>query len=128
MTLTVLLIGLVLMYIIAIIVLDNFIFRKLKMSRRVLFHSIMLFILISIMFTVTVFSEGEIAWETFIMLILFSLVISILGGMGQYLNLMFINWRVRRLREKYSKLPDSPRKQNLLRMLDKLEGKQSKDQ
>ena len=114
------LVGLVLTYIIIALTLDAFYFRRFRL-RRVVFHSILLFITASVMFGIVKFFNPEIGWGFVIVFILLSLIVSILLGIGNYFNVMFVQWRLKRLTEKYSKLPDGPQKQSLLKLLDKIE-------
>ena len=109
-------------YIVIAFTLDVFYFRKLRLW-RIVFHSVLLFVAASIMFGIVKFFGAEIGWGFFIVFVLLSLVVSILVGIGNYFNLMFVEWRIKKLREKYSKLPDGPQKEGLMRMLDRLESK-----
>lgn len=114
------LLSLILIYITIAFTLDVFYFRKLRLWRAV-FHSVLLFIAASMMFGIVKFFSPEIGWGFFILFILLSLVGSILVGIANYFNLIFVEWRIKKLREKYSKLPDGPQKQKLIKMLDKIE-------
>lgn len=116
------LISLVLLYIVIAFTLDVFYFRKLRLW-RIVFHSVLLFVAASIMFGIVQFFNPELGWGFFIVFVLFSLGGSIVVGIANYFNLMFVEWRIKKLREKYSKLPDGPQKEGLMRMLDRLESK-----
>ncbi len=121
---TILFVSLVLLYIVIALTLDVFYFRKLRLWRAI-FHSTLLFIVVSIIVGIVTFST-ELSSSFFILFVFFSLVVSILGGIGNYFHQMFVDRRIKRLREKYSKLPDGPQKEQLQRFLDRIEGQRSK--
>ncbi len=115
------LLAIIIVFTIGIIALDHFFLRNLIRLQRVIFHSILAFCFLMTLFSVTLFFNYEVISRIYFGMIIMSLVFSIILGIGNYYALKYNDGRIERLREKYSQLPDSPKKQSMLKLLDKLE-------
>lgn len=113
--------------IIATIILDRQFFRRFLLQ-RVIFYAVAMLIMLFVIFGIAKFFYSEdLTWEAFWGFIFLGLILSILGGVANYFHLSFARQRIKRLREKYSQLPESLQKQRLLETLDRIEGEYSRE-
>ena len=121
-------ISLVFVYLFVYIVLDIFILRKrFNRLQRGILSGVGLFGGLLLMLSVLGVFSYITNWSTLFIVIFAILGGSIFIGIINYLNLVFNDWRIRRLRKKLSQLPDSPLKRRLEIKLDTLESAESKD-
>ncbi len=103
------------------IALDYIYLRKLGHLQRVIFQSILLFCCLMALFSVTLLFYYEVVSDVYFGMIKLSLALSIIFGIGQYSAVKYTETKIERMREEYSQLPDGPKKQGMLRLLDDLD-------
>ena len=118
-------------YVVLIILIDTKFFWKRKNHNRSLraIYYATVFLLPAFLFVVVGKFIGVIeTWKGFFWAIVFILVVSVFSGFAQYYSLVYNDWRVRRLRNKISEMPDGPKKVGLKKLLDIAETPDSKNQ